>query len=88
MAWTRPSLAHDWMRDGLDRDWHAPFPLSLRLTLLVHRRGPGDPTFRVDERGAIWRTSLTPDGPGTLRLVRIRTPAGETGLSETVATGR
>ncbi len=59
-------------RGGLSRDWHAPFPVSLRLTLLVHRRGPGDPTFRIDERGAIWRTSLTPDGPGTLRLVRLR----------------
>src|SRR5215472_10006521 len=58
--------------DGLHRDWIAPFPLSLRLTLSVHRRGPGDPTFRVDERGAIWRTSLTPDGPGTLRLSRAR----------------
>src|SRR5215469_1317009 len=54
--------------DGLRRDWHAPVPLSLHRTLLVHRRGPGDPTFRVDDRGAIWRTSLTPDGPGTLRL--------------------
>jgi len=36
--------------------------------LSVHRRGPRDPTLRVDDRGAIWRTSLTPDGPGTLRL--------------------
>src|SRR5215469_14636273 len=54
--------------DGLRRDWHAPVPLSLHRTLLVHRRGPRDPTLRVDDRGAIWRTSLTPDGPGTLRL--------------------
>jgi 3-methyladenine DNA glycosylase/8-oxoguanine DNA glycosylase len=58
--------------DGLSRDWHAPFPVSLRLTLLVHRRGPGDPTLRIDDRGAIWRTSLTPDGPGTLRLTLVR----------------
>jgi 3-methyladenine DNA glycosylase/8-oxoguanine DNA glycosylase len=57
---------------ALTRDWDAPFPISLRPTLLVHRRGPSDPTFRIDDRGAIWRTSLTPDGPGTLRLARIR----------------
>ena len=44
----------------------------------MHKRGPGDPTLRVDDRGAIWRTSLTPDGPGTLRLTLAR-PA--TGLS-------
>jgi len=60
---------------GLSRDWHAPFPVDLRLTLIVHRRGPGDPSFRLDDRGAIWRTSLTPDGPGTLRLVRSRPSA-------------
>src|SRR5215469_7742389 len=54
--------------DTRRRDWHAPFPLNLELTLSVHRRGPRDPTLRVDDRGAIWRTSLTPDGPGTLRL--------------------
>jgi 3-methyladenine DNA glycosylase/8-oxoguanine DNA glycosylase len=58
--------------DGLRRDWRAPAPLSVRLTLSAHRRGPGDPTFRVDEQGAIWRTSLTPDGPGTLRLTVTR----------------
>jgi 3-methyladenine DNA glycosylase/8-oxoguanine DNA glycosylase len=58
--------------DGLCRDWHAPFPLSMRLTLSVHRRGPGDPTLRVDDRGAIWRTSLTPDGPATVRLTLAR----------------
>jgi 3-methyladenine DNA glycosylase/8-oxoguanine DNA glycosylase len=34
----------------------------------VHRRGPGDPAYRVDQAGAVWRTSLTPEGPGTLRV--------------------
>jgi 3-methyladenine DNA glycosylase/8-oxoguanine DNA glycosylase len=34
----------------------------------VHGRGPGDPALRVDRAGAIWRTSLTPVGPGTLRV--------------------
>jgi 3-methyladenine DNA glycosylase/8-oxoguanine DNA glycosylase len=48
--------------------WLVPFRVDPRLTLIVHRRGASDPTFRVDPSGAIWRTSLTPSGPGTLRL--------------------
>ncbi len=35
----------------------------------MHRRGGGDPAYRVDSAGAVWRTSLTPDGPATLRVV-------------------
>jgi hypothetical protein len=53
---------------GAERDWSTPFPLDVRLTLSVQGRGRGDPTFRADEAGAIWRTSLTPDGPATLRV--------------------
>ena len=34
----------------------------------MHRRGGGDPAYRADAAGAVWRTSLTPDGPGTLRV--------------------
>lgn len=49
-------------------DWLAPFWVDIRLTLSVHRRGAYDPTFRIDPSGALWRTSLTPAGPGTLRL--------------------
>jgi len=54
--------------DGASREWIAPFRVDIRLTLIVHRRGPQDPTFRVDPSGAIWRTSLTPAGAATLRL--------------------
>ena len=50
------------------REWQAPFLVDVRVTLSVHGRGRGDPTFRIDEAGAIWRTSLTPDGPGTIRV--------------------
>jgi 3-methyladenine DNA glycosylase/8-oxoguanine DNA glycosylase len=53
---------------GLTREWEVPFPLDVRLALSVQGRGRGDPTFRLDESGAIWRTSLTPDGPATLRV--------------------
>jgi 3-methyladenine DNA glycosylase/8-oxoguanine DNA glycosylase len=54
--------------DGASRVWIAPFRVDVRLTLIVHRRGPHDPTFRIDASGAIWRTCLTPVGPATLRL--------------------
>jgi len=53
----------------LRREWRAPFGVDVRLTLSVHRHGGGDPAYRIDRAGAVWRTSLTPDGPGTLRLV-------------------
>lgn len=55
--------------DGLlTLTWQPPFPLDLRLTLSTHRRGPHDPAFLIDAAGDVWRTSLTPEGPGTLRL--------------------
>ena len=57
---------------GASREWLAPFEVDIRLTLGVHRRGPGDPAYRVDAAGAIWRTMLTPDGPGTLRVTSRR----------------
>jgi 3-methyladenine DNA glycosylase/8-oxoguanine DNA glycosylase len=60
--------------DGLRRDWPAPFPVDVRLVLGAHRRGGGDPAFRVDAAGAVWRTSLTPIGPGTLRVVSRPAP--------------
>jgi 3-methyladenine DNA glycosylase/8-oxoguanine DNA glycosylase len=56
----------------LTRDWRAPFPVSVRLTLSVHGRGGGDPTYRIDPAGAVWRTSLTPEGPATLRVLPER----------------
>ena len=50
------------------REWQAPFLVDVRLTLSVQGRGRSDPTFRIDEAGAVWRTSLTPDGPATIRV--------------------
>jgi 3-methyladenine DNA glycosylase/8-oxoguanine DNA glycosylase len=68
--------------EGKSRVWIAPFRVDVRLTLIVHRRGPHDPTFRVDPAGAIWRTCLTPAGPATLRLRAGTTEAGlETAIS-------
>jgi len=44
-------------------------PVDLRLTLAIHRRGPGDPSMRFSRDGSTWRTTRTPEGPATLRLV-------------------
>lgn len=43
-------------------------PLDLGLVLGPLRRGSGDPTFRATPDGSVWRASLTPAGPGTLRV--------------------
>ena len=37
-------------------------------TLGILRRGAGDPTFRRDPDGAVWRGVRTPEGPASLRL--------------------
>jgi 3-methyladenine DNA glycosylase/8-oxoguanine DNA glycosylase len=58
------------------REWQVPFPLDVPLTLSVHRRGGGDPAYGSDAAGAVWRTSLTPDGPGTLRVSSRRAGGG------------
>ena len=60
-----PALTTD---HGLSRDFPVPFPVDVPLTLSVHRHGGGDPTHATDAAGTVWRTSLTPDGPATLRV--------------------
>jgi 3-methyladenine DNA glycosylase/8-oxoguanine DNA glycosylase len=57
------------------REWRAPYRVDVLATLSVHRRGPADPAFHVDGTGAVWRTSLTPDGPGTIRITAAPSPA-------------
>jgi 3-methyladenine DNA glycosylase/8-oxoguanine DNA glycosylase len=60
-----PALTAD---HGLSRDFPVPFPVDVTLTLSVHRHGGVDPTHATDAAGTVWRTSLTPDGPATLRV--------------------
>src|ERR1700689_5489023 len=68
--------------DGRSRDWQAPFPLDIRLVLGGHRHGGGDPAFRAEPGGAVWRTSLTPDGPAILRVAAgVPGPPGAPGVS-------
>ena len=61
----------------LTRCWRAPFRVDLSRTLGVHRRGKGDPAFRAEPSGAVWRTSRTPDGPATLQVTAGATETGE-----------
>jgi 3-methyladenine DNA glycosylase/8-oxoguanine DNA glycosylase len=44
------------------------------MTLSVLRKGPADPTYRIDPDGTTWRGVRTPDGPATLRLVARPAP--------------
>ncbi|MEU5888748.1 DNA-3-methyladenine glycosylase 2 family protein [Streptomyces sp. NPDC047461] len=53
---------------GRVRAWVPEGPLDLGLVLGPLRRGPADPTFRALPDGSVWRASLTPAGPGTLRV--------------------
>jgi 3-methyladenine DNA glycosylase/8-oxoguanine DNA glycosylase len=59
-----------------ERVWRPDWPCSVLGALGLHRRGGGDPTFRVDEDGTAWRGIRTPEGPTTLR-VRARPPEGD-----------
>jgi len=59
-----------------ERVWHPSWPCPVSTTLSILRRGGGDPTFRVDADGTVWRGVRTPEGPTTLRL-RSRPALGE-----------
>ncbi|WP_320775213.1 DNA-3-methyladenine glycosylase 2 family protein [Streptomyces sp. CRN 30] len=60
-----PAQAH---APGRARVWVPDGPLDVSLVLGPLRRGPGDPTFKALPDGSVWRASLTPVGPGTLRV--------------------
>lgn len=45
-------------------------PVDLLRTLGPLRRGPRDPAFCRTTDGAVWRTTLMPSGPATLRLAQ------------------
>jgi 3-methyladenine DNA glycosylase/8-oxoguanine DNA glycosylase len=51
------------------RTWRPDRPVAVAATLGSLQRGGGDPTYRRDRDGTVWRTSRTPEGPGTIRIV-------------------
>lgn len=62
--------------EGTRRVWRPDWPCPVAQVLSTHRRGSGDPTYRVDADGAIWRGLGTPEGAASLRL-RSRPELGE-----------
>jgi 3-methyladenine DNA glycosylase/8-oxoguanine DNA glycosylase len=50
--------------------WRPQGPVDVVRTLAPLRRGRTDPTHRVADDGAVWRTSAMPTGPVTYRLVQ------------------
>jgi hypothetical protein len=67
----------------LTREWNPPYPVDVPLILSVHRRGGRDPAYRADPSGAVWRTALTPEGPGTLRVAARPAADGGTRVTAT-----
>jgi 3-methyladenine DNA glycosylase/8-oxoguanine DNA glycosylase len=62
------------------RGWRPGRTVDLFATLGPLRRGTGDPTYRLDATGTVWRASRTPDGPATTSL-RVRADLAEVHVS-------
>lgn len=60
--------------DGQVREWRPDWPCAVGSVLGVHRRGGGDPTYKV-VGARHWRGIRTPEGPATL-AVEPRSDAG------------
>ena len=58
------------------RRWRPGRPVDVRATLGPLRRGGGDPTFRTDPGGTLWRATRSPDGPATLSI-RVHRDLGQ-----------
>lgn len=56
------------LRPDARTTWRPQLPVDVGRTLAPLRRGTGDPTHRVTDDGAVWRTTLLPTGPATCRL--------------------
>jgi 3-methyladenine DNA glycosylase/8-oxoguanine DNA glycosylase len=53
------------------RVWRPDWPCPVVSLLRPQRHGGGDPTFRVDPQGRVWRGIRTPDGPATLAVAPL-----------------
>ncbi len=56
------------MAGGQVRVWRPGWPCPVGSVLHQQRHGGGDPTYRVDEQGRVWRGIRTPEGPATLAI--------------------
>ena len=70
--------------------WRPRLPVDVRRTLSPLARGRADPTHRVLPDGTLWRTSWTPGGPVSVRLVQrgpheVRCEAWGPGADDAVA---
>jgi 3-methyladenine DNA glycosylase/8-oxoguanine DNA glycosylase len=57
--------------DGRVRTWRPDWPCPVVGVLHQQRHGGGDPTFRVDDHGRVWRGIRTPLGPATLAIAPL-----------------
>jgi len=67
----------------LERAWKPDWPCPAGTILSTHRRGAGDPTYRVGRDGTHARAMRSPDGPVTLEV----TPLDRGGLVHARAWG-
>lgn len=51
-----------------ERLWRPDWPCPVGVVLSPGRRGSGDPTYRIDPDGTIWRGIRTPAGIATLKV--------------------
>jgi 3-methyladenine DNA glycosylase/8-oxoguanine DNA glycosylase len=58
------------LRPDAETTWRPQHPVDVRRTLAPLRRGTADPTHRVTEDGAVWRTSLLASGAVTCRITQ------------------
>ncbi len=61
---------------GTTRIWRPHWPCPVAVILAPGRRGPADPTFRMDADGTVWRGLRTPEGLVTL-CIESRPADGE-----------
>jgi 3-methyladenine DNA glycosylase/8-oxoguanine DNA glycosylase len=53
------------------RGWRPDWPCPVLSVLRQQRHGGGDPTFRVDPHGRVFRGIRTPEGPATLAVASL-----------------
>lgn len=56
------------MTSLLHRAWRPEWPCPAAVILRQQRHGPRDPSYAVTPDGAHWRSFMTPQGAGTLRV--------------------